>query len=412
MFFANFVINVLLIGENMPGFEIFGVEERKEVNDVLDTGVLFRYGFDSARNGNWKARTFEKEFAEYLSIEHCLLVSSGTSALTTALTAVGVGVGDEVIVPPFTFVATVEAVIACGAIPVFADIDDTLCLNAVAIKEKITPQTKAIIVVQMCGSMAYMNEITEVCKNNNLLLMEDACQATGAEYNGKKIGTFGDIACFSFDSVKTITCGEGGGIVTNNLDYYKKADAFSDHGHDHIGNDRGKEGHEFIGLNFRISELNAAVGVAQLRKIDRILELQRKNKSVLENVLKQFDFIKLRALPDENGDSATFLSFFMPDEEKANNLANDLSAAGFDGVFYWYNNNWHYIRKWEHIRNWKTANKITQHFYDGKPDYNNLNLTKSDEIISRLLSIQIKIGWDESELNRRCEILKSVLSKY
>ncbi len=396
----------------MPGFELFGDEERKEVNDVLSTGVLFRYGFDNSRNGNWKAKTFESEFAKYLNINHCLLLSSGTAALTTALTSAGIGSGDEVIVPPFTFVATIESVIACGAIPVFADIDKTLCLNPVSVQDKISSKTKAVIVVQMCGSMAYMDKLVEVCKNNNLLLIEDACQATGAEYFGKKIGTFGDVACFSFDAVKTITCGEGGGIVTNNEAIYLKADAYSDHGHDHIGNDRGKEGHKILGMNFRISELNAAVGLAQLRKIDKILELQRRNKAILEEVIKQFEFVHFRSLPDAKGDSATFLSFFMPDEQKARQLTMNLASSGFDGVFYWFDNNWHYIRKWDHIKNLNTANKLPQHSNPEMPDYHNLNLKVSDELISRLISIQIKIGWDENELKRRCEILKSELSKY
>ena len=395
----------------MPGFEIFGDEERKEVNDVLSTGVLFRYGFPQARNNHWKAKSFETEFAEYMNIEHCLLVSSGTSALTTALTAMGIGANDEVIVPPFTFVATVEAVIACGAIPIFADIDDTLCLSAEAVEKKITDKTKAVIVVHMCGSMAQIDKLQSLCKSKNLFLIEDSCQAIGADFNGKKIGTFGDVGCFSFDSVKTITCGEGGAIITNNQEIYLKSDAISDHGHDHIGDDRGKEGHAIIGMNYRISELNAAVGLAQLRKINTILELQRKNQSALESVLNKYDFITLRNVPDKNGDSATFLSFYTQTEAQARNLTSILQKNGFDGVFYWFDNNWHYIKKWEHITNLLSANKLHIHSNSNLPDYNNLDLSISDDLISRLISIQIKISWTEEELYRRIGLLDKSLAE-
>ena len=183
----------------MPGFEIFGDEERKEVLDVLETGVLMRYGFDQARNGHWKARTFEKELAEKLGVKYCHLCASGTSALCTALAACGIGAGDEVIVPPFTFVATIEAVLTAGAIPVFADIDQTLCLSPKAVSSAITPRTRAVIPVHMCGAMAKIDEIAQICSRQGLILLEDACQAVGGSFNGRALGTFGKAGCFSFE---------------------------------------------------------------------------------------------------------------------------------------------------------------------------------------------------------------------
>ena len=194
----------------MPGFEIFGKEERKEVEDVLETGVLFRYGFDQARHGHWKAKTFEKEFAERLGAGYCHLCASGTAALSIALASCGVGAGDEVIIPPFTFVATIEAVLNAGAVPVFAEIDETLCLDPERIEPAITSRTKAVLPVHMCGSMARIEAIKQLCDEKGLILIEDACQAVGATFNGKALGTFGHMGCFSFDPVKTITCGEGG----------------------------------------------------------------------------------------------------------------------------------------------------------------------------------------------------------
>ncbi|MBU0986363.1 MAG: aminotransferase class I/II-fold pyridoxal phosphate-dependent enzyme, partial [Proteobacteria bacterium] len=148
----------------MPGFEIFGDEERKEVHDVLSTGVLFRYGFDQARKGHWKAKTFETMLAERIGANHCYLCSSGTAALSIALSACGIGAGDEVIVPPFTFIATIEAVLNSGAVPIFAEIDETLCLDPEAVETVITPRTKAVIPVHMCGSMARIDKIKHLCE--------------------------------------------------------------------------------------------------------------------------------------------------------------------------------------------------------------------------------------------------------
>ena len=392
----------------MPGFEIFGDEEKREVQDVLDTGVLFRYGFDKARNGNWKVKTFENEFSQFVGSKHCLLCSSGTTALITTLTACGVGFGDEVIVPPFTFVATIEAVLAVGAIPIFAEIDETLCIDPLKLEQVITFRTKVLIAVHMCGAMAQIEKIKAITDYYDIMLIEDACQATGAHLNGKYAGTFGIAGCFSFDSVKTITCGEAGGIVTDNEQIYLNADAYHDHGHDHKGNDRGAEWHNIIGMNYRVSELNAAVGVAQLRKINNILEIQKKNQKRIHESLSKFDTVKLRQIPDESGDSATFVSFLLPNEEITRKVAKEFNQSGVDGTFYWYDNNWHYFRKWDHIKNMKTANRIPQTSLEYYPEYNTLKFPQSDSIISR--TIQFRLNYHG--LSRNLKIAAIKLKKY
>jgi len=395
----------------MPGFEIFGKEERKEVEDVLETGVLFRYGFDQVRGGHWKAETFEKEFAERLGVGYCHLCSSGTAALSIALASCGVGAGDEVIIPPFTFVATIEAVLNAGAVPVFAEIDETLCLDPEGIEPTITSRTRAVLPVHMCGAMARIDTIKQVCDEKGLILIEDACQAVGATFNDRALGTFGHMGCFSFDSVKTITCGEGGAIITNDRKLYSTADAYADHGHDHIGDDRGLEGHPILGANFRISELNAAVGLAQLRKLDFILEKQRSHKKAIRDALAEFSEITFREIPDQAGDSATFLSFFLPDESKAKEVADGFAQAGVDGCFYWYDNNWHYIRQWDHIKTLKSAAKLPVKLLEYCPDYNGIELPKSDAIMSRTISMLIKLSWTEEEISQRIEKIASVLTK-
>ena len=218
----------------MPGFELFGKAEKKEVQDVLDSGILMRYGFDSMRQGHWKAKELEKEIESKFNVQYAQLVSSGTSAVSLALASAGIGAGDEVIMPCFTFVASFEAIIMLGAIPVIVDIDDTLTLDILSVQNAITPKTKAIMPVHMCGSMADLDPLIKICSAHNLILIEDACQAIGGSYNGKALGTLGDLGCFSFDFVKTVTCGEGGVVITNNNDLYTNADLFSDHGHNHL----------------------------------------------------------------------------------------------------------------------------------------------------------------------------------
>lgn len=394
----------------MPGFEIFGQEERQQVQDVLDTGVLFRYGFDAARKGHWKAKTFEKELAARLNAGYCHLCSSGTAALSTALAACSVGAGDEVIVPPFTFVATIEAVLLAGAVPVFAEIDNTLCLDPDGLEKHLTDRTKAVLPVHMCGSMAQIDAIADFCQRKGLILIEDACQAVGGSFRGRALGTFGRIGCFSFDPVKTITCGEGGAVVTDDEHLYLLASGYADHGHDHIGDDRGAETHPIMGTNYRISELNAAVGLAQLRKLDWIIERQRQNKAAIKEAMAAFDQVQFRHLPDPDGDSATFLSFMLPDSDSTAKCARKLAEAGVDGCFYWFVNNWHYFRQWDHFRKMKSPAPLAVQLLENKPDLEAVNLPQSDSIMARTISMLIKLSWSQEELDQRIDNIRKVLA--
>ncbi|MFP4445586.1 MAG: DegT/DnrJ/EryC1/StrS family aminotransferase [Desulfosudaceae bacterium] len=394
----------------MPGFEWYDESERELVNEVLSDRVLFRYGHGPAGNDRSRAKIFETELAEKIGAGYCHLCSSGTAALTVALAAAGIGAGDEVIVPPFTFVATFEALLNAGVVPVFAEIDETLCLDPERLEAALSPRTRAVMPVHMCGGMARIDAIGDFCEKKGLILMEDACQALGATFQGKYLGTFGRAGCFSFDPVKTITCGEGGAVVTDDKEVYVRADAFADHGHDHIGADRGKDDHIILGANYRISELNAAVGVAQLRKLDRILETQRRHKQVLKEALSGIPEVTFRDLPDPDGDSATFLSFFLPDEARARSAAAALAEAGVDGCFYWYDNNWHYLRRWEHLRELRSAARIPAALADNLPDYSRVTMPLSDAVMSRCLSLLIKLSWSEDELAGRAATMKTVLT--
>ncbi len=394
----------------MPGFEIFGAEERKQVNDVLETGVLMRYGFDGMRNNQWKAKEFETEFAKKMGCEYCQLVSSGTAALTVALASAGIGAGDEVIMPTFTFVATFESILALGAVPILVDIDDTLTLNPKAVEAAITSKTKCVMPVHMCGSMADLDALKAICDDHNLILLEDACQALGGTYKGKSLGSYGDLGCFSFDYVKTITCGEGGAVVTNNEKFAKHADHYQDHGHDHIGSDRGAEGHPFMGYNFRISELNAAVGLAQLEKLDDILKIQKENYTILREALETIDGVTFRRVPEGGIENYSFLNFFLPTEELTVKAHKALSEQGVDACFYWYTNNWHYINGWSHLKDMKSLGRLSSEVRNQMQDLNNTDFSKSDAVMGRTISALVKIGWTEAQVKERAEKMRNAIA--
>jgi 8-amino-3,8-dideoxy-alpha-D-manno-octulosonate transaminase len=396
----------------MPGFELWSDIERKHLNDVVQNGVLMRYGFDGNRNGHYKAKELETEINNYFGCKYAQLVSNGTAAVTTALLALGVGYGDEVIIPSFTFVASFEAVISVGAVPVLVDVDDTLTLDIEAVKAAITTKTKCIMPVHMCGSMAWLDELLGICKEHNLVLVEDACQAIGGTYKGKKLGSIGHAGTFSFDYVKTMTCGEGGVVMTNSEEVYINCDGYSDHGHDHKGVDRGADLHPFIGYNYRISELHAAVGLAQIGRVDSFLAIQRKNHTALKNILSQIPQISFRKIPDEAGDSCTFLSWFLPTGEIANAVVEELKAQGIlAGNFYWYNNNWHYIRKWDHLKNVKTLSTLSPELRQQVAHHANKDFSKSDAVMSRCISTAISLTWTDEQLKEKGEKIVTAVKK-
>lgn len=394
----------------MPGFELFSHLERKEVNDVLDNGVLMRYGFDGMRKGHWKAKELESELQHAFQSKHVQLVSSGTAAVSVALASAGVGAGDEVIMPTFTFVASFEAIMMLGAIPVLVDIDDTLTLDPKAVESAITPKTKAVMIVQMCGSMGNMEALKATCRSNDLIFVEDACQAIGGTYKNKPLGSIADVGCFSFDFVKTITCGEGGAVVTNNLEYYRHADHYSDHGHDHIGNDRGAETHPFLGYNFRISELNAAVGLAQVRRLPEFIAIQKKNYSIIREELSKLSSVTFRTVPDGGEESYAFLNFFLPNLEDARQVSKAFKENGIDACFHYYDNNWHYIRKWDHLKELKSLFPITQEVKQGLKYLETKTFEQSDQYIARNISCLIKLSWSENEVIERAKKMSEIIS--
>ena len=395
----------------MAGREWFGAEERKEVMDVLETSILFRYGHDAERKNHWKARDLEREVQKFTGAAHALAVSSGSTAVSCLMAAAGIGYGDEVICTPFTYLATNEELIYAGGIPIFAEIDENLCLSPEGIENALTPNTKAVLLVHMCGASADMDGIMAVCKKHNLILIEDCGQALGAFYKGKSVGLFGDCGAFSFDFFKITTCGEGGIFITNDEARYEIASSYSDHGHSHAGSNRGMEAHPILGRNFRLSELNAAVGLAQMRKLEKIKAAKKRNKASMVQVLSTIPDITWRAYADKDGDSGTFVNFFMPTPAIARKAVDQMRTDGVGGFDYWFENMYHFINQWDHLKAMKTPYKLPIHALRSPQDYHKLELPKSQDVIGRLISFGTKLAYTEDECIAAAEKIKSSIVK-
>lgn len=394
----------------MPGFEVFGEEEKKQVLEVFDTGVLFRYEFDQQRKGVYKVKQFEQAFAEYTGAGYAQAVTSGTAALKVALAALGVGAGDEVITQGFTFVATWEAILDLGAIPVFTEIDTTLNMDPADLESKITEKTKAIIPVHMLGAQARITEIIEIADRHSIPVLEDTAQAAGGRIDGKHLGTFGSVGTFSFDSVKTMTTGEGGMCITNSEELWRNMSEYHDHGHDHVANafGRGGEGRRFIGFNYRMMELQGAIGLAQLAKLDQMIMQQKKTKNRLKEAAAAIPGVRFRHLVDEKGDSATFFAFILPDKDKAKAVNAVLRKNGA-GAINFGENTWHFYPSWEHLADGKTLAVNGWPFsLQGKRRvvYDPRILPQSAELMNRTLVYQVPVQMSETQLETTVNALK------
>jgi len=359
-----------------PGRYWIGEEERREVMDVLDTGSVFRYGDLTDPKFTHKVYTLEQEFAKYCGAKHALATNSGTSALVVSALAMGLKPGDEVIVPAYTFVASYTSLIFVGLVPVLAEIDESLTLDPKDIERRITPRTKAIMPVHMLGNPSDMDAIMAVAQRRGLPVLEDACQAAGGSYHDRKLGTIGRIGCFSLNVFKTITCGDGGMVVTDDDDLYERAFGFHDQGHKphRTGVEVGRR--DILGLDFRMTELNGAMALAQLRKIDRIVSTLRAKKKKFKTLIADAGPFKFRTLPDPDGDCATLCSVIFASAAKATAVAKALGSKTVDL------SGWHVYANMEHIDRW-LAEKGQPHGKGAFP--------KTDDILSRTINLSVGV---------------------
>ena len=251
----------------------------------------------------------------------------------------------------------------------------------------------------MCGGMAVMDGIMNIVNEHQLTLVEDAGQAFGASHKGTYVGLFGKTGCYSFDFFKIATAGEGGVLVTNDEMAYKLADSYSDHGHDHQGNNRGMEEHPIIGFNYRISELHAAIGKVQTSRVPHIMQKNNHNKKLLTQLLSTTTGISFATICDPNGDSATFLNILLPDTATTQAVVDAFNKAGVTGFNYWYTNMYHFINQWDHIKNLQTASKLPIEVLGKPQDYNNLHLPISQQVVGRLISFGIRCTWTDEEIH-------------
>ncbi|PIE59548.1 MAG: aminotransferase [Desulfobulbus propionicus] len=391
----------------MPGFEMFGEEEKKEIQDVLDTGVLFRYEFGEQRNDTYKVLEFEKAFARYTGAGYAQAVTSGTAALKVALSALGVAAGDEVITQCFTFVATWEAILDIGAIPVFTEVDTTLNMDPADLEQKINDKTRAIILVHMLGAQARVEEIRAIADRHGIALIEDTAQAAGGRLNGQHLGTFGACGTFSFDSVKTLTTGEGGMCITHDERLWRAMSEYHDHGHDHLPNPGGRGGElrSFIGFNYRMMELQGAIGLAQLAKLDTMIAAQQANKNILKEAVSKLPGVSFREILDERGDSATFLAFMFPTRERADQV-NAVLREQNAGAINWGENNWHFYPRWEHLLDSKTLCHNGWPFKENgkrRYHYDPQALPQSVGILERTLCYPVPVRLEDSARDRICK---------
>tara|TARA_A100001015_G_scaffold321260_1_gene451066 strand:- start:155 stop:1285 length:1131 start_codon:yes stop_codon:yes gene_type:complete len=342
----------------MPGFELVGKEEKKNIDEIFSksNGVLFAHGFDKLRKNIFRVRNFEKKLQNKFKSKYCQVVSSGTAALKVALKSVGIKPGDEVITQSFNFIATIEAIVDCGAKPVVTNIDDSLNMCVDDLKKRITKKTKAVIPVHMLGFSSNIMEIVKFCKSKNLIVIEDNCEAVGAKYESKYLGTLGDAGVLSFDHGKNITTGEGGAILTNNSKIFKNAKEYHDHGHQlNPKFPRGMDTVRLPGFNYRLSELQAAVGIAQLKKLNFIINENKKRYFEIEKVIKKK--FKVRKIYPKSKPSYDTFIFEVNSIRLRNNivkfLKKNIGTKNLPDAI-----KWHFASYWKHTLNKKEIARI------------------------------------------------------
>ncbi len=381
----------------MPGFELIGEEERRAVNELFDDGgILFAHGFDAMRNGRYRVREFEKAFSEYIGSKYAVAVTSGTAALKVGLVALGVKPGDEVITQSFTFVATVEAILDIGAVPIVVNVDDTLNMDIHELEAAITTKTKAIVPVHMLGVAARMDAIMDISKKYEIPVLDDCCESLGADWNDEKLGVQSDIAAWSFDAGKVIITGEGGMLTTDNEELYLLVKEYSDHGHmNNKAFPRGRDTHRIYGFNYRMTELQAAVGLEQLKKINYIVENNSAHYQAYEKALIGIEGIKFRTIPEQCKPLCDCLIINFPDAEIAAEFVKSIASQGMgtknvpDAI------EWHFAKYWDHM---------FAQFGLGKEKLA-IKFQRSAEILNKSVALPIMVKTTPEQLQKNCKVL-------
>jgi dTDP-4-amino-4,6-dideoxygalactose transaminase len=362
----------------------------------------------------------EKLFKEYIGVSHCLAVNSCTSALIAALRALGVGMGDEVIVPAYTFFASAAVIGACNAVPVIADVDDTLTLDPAEVARKITPRTKAIIAVHMRGAAAQMDELMDLATKRGIAVVEDVAQAAGGSYRGRRLGSLGTLGCFSFDYYKILNSGEGGFVTTNDEWLYTRAQSWHDCAAcwrpDRFAAER-REGELFCGENYRMSELQGAVAVAQIKRAEKIVAGYRRNKAAIVDRLRLPAGVARRRLADPAGDTGISIVLFMPNAEKTKWALKAMQAEGVEagGIYDSKIKDWHIYRYWEHILDKKSVAADGLPWSGVKPGelpvYSKDMCPRTLDYVSRAIMIDVRSEYSKHDCEKIAAGINKVLGR-
>jgi 8-amino-3,8-dideoxy-alpha-D-manno-octulosonate transaminase len=378
----------------MGGAEMIGKEEQEAVSQVMNRGVLFRYGFNEKRKNIFEVQDFENQMCQYMKCSYALGVASGSAALRVALAALGLRRGDEVITQSFTFVATVEAIVESGGVPVLTEVDKSLNMDPEDLQSKISEKTRVIIPVHMLGVPARMDEILAIAQKRNIPVLEDSCQACGSGYQGRKTGTLGAMGTYSFDYVKTLTTGEGGMVVTHDKKLYDLARYYHDHGHEHNPEvPRGDDSHSMGGFNYRMNEIQGAMGKVQLNRLDFVLAEQRKHKAQIKEGIRGISGIEFRDLPDPNGDGGDTLAFFLPNIQTAKAFNEALARMKIDTKILPSAMNWHFVGHWNHLISYCPPSRP-----DAWP--------KSEALLRRAIALPISVRMSQEQITRTIEAVK------
>jgi 8-amino-3,8-dideoxy-alpha-D-manno-octulosonate transaminase len=351
-----------------------------------------------------KVEAAERAMAELIGTKHCLAVNSCTSALVCAYRALGIGAGDEIIVPAYTFFATAATVVASNAIPVIVEVDDTLCLDAAAVEKAITKRTKAIVPVHMRGAPAPMDAILDVARRKGIPVVEDVAQAGGGSFQGKRLGSLGTLGCFSFDYYKVHASGEGGFVTTDDQWLYTRAQSWHDTAAcwrpDRYGRERNA-GELFCGENYRMSELQGAVALPQIRKTDVMLAGYRRAHRRIQQAIQPVPGLSFRRAADPEGDTGICLILFLGDAEKTHKAMRAMQAEGVPagGIYDQKVRDWHIFAYWEHIleRKHTAPDGLPWSAVPAEelPRYSKTMCPRTLDLLSR--AIMIDINWHYSD---------------
>lgn len=370
----------------------FGEAEREAVLRVLDKRRVFRFSGQEKQHS--EAHLLEQLYRERVGTDNCLAVNSGTSALVVALIGAGIGPGDEVIVPAYTYIATAAAVLIARAVPVIVEVDESLTMDPQALEAAITPYTKAVIPVHMRGVPCNMEAIMAIASKHSLLVIEDVAQANGGSYKGKPLGSFGAAGCFSFQQYKLVTAGEGGLLATNDPLIYTRASIYHDSAFVYWSNNE-VEIDPFPGENYRMSQLNAALALAQSGRIDSIVSRLQQVKAAIVDGIKDVAAIRLQEIPDTLGDVSYSLVFYLPTSEQSARFSSLLAAEGIpNGTI---NNNGfadrHIYKNWKYVMEKRGASVQDTPWncqsYKGNVQYSPDMCPRTLDLLSRAVAISL-----------------------